>query len=65
MFKKTSQEIREEQEAFEAYERNKQKRLYISPTAVVPYPIKSRKVTGHGFERVKDSLPQKVIQRIK
>lgn len=58
MFKKTSEEIKEEERAFKGYEENKQRRLYKSPVAVIPYDnVKSRKVTRYGFERIQDTLP--------
>lgn len=58
MFKKTSEEIKEEERALKSYQENKQRRLYKEPVAVIPYAnYKSRKVTRYGFERIQDTLP--------
>jgi hypothetical protein len=47
--KHTDQELERIQALDEAYELEKQKRLYISPVAFIPYAHKSKEVQPWGF----------------
>ena len=63
MYKKTKEELEEEAAALASYEKDKKRRLYMRPVAVIPYQTISKKVTRYGFEREQLSLPQKVMKR--
>ena len=50
----------EKSQAVEDYENDRMKRLYLPPNPVIPYPHANKHVTALGFNRIEETLCQKI-----
>ena len=46
----------------EDYENDRMKKLYFTPSPMIPYPHSNKLVTALGFNRIEENLPIKIVK---